>query len=171
MRAQSTFNKTQSAVKLLNEYLAACPESRQLEAGGFEIAVFEKPEDVFKQVETALTSGRCCGIFNPQTACSSSEGKQVTRKYLAKTAQEKSNLREIMVSGPEAQWYRRSIKNPNHQVKELPSTLAFDADFIFSPGTVMLNHYENQNMVTLKIRHKGFHQSMMALFNYLWERL
>jgi sugar-specific transcriptional regulator TrmB len=169
-RARHRFEQVQEASKLMGERLQEMTRPAPHGLGGFEIATLESNEAVYIQLLDTLLGGDYSAIFNPQLTLAG-EGTRHVADFLKRTAQTKPHIREIIVSGPRAEWYKKNIRNENHLVKEINRAQKIATDMIFISGHVVLSHYGAQKEMAIKISHAGYYQSMMAVFEMLWESL
>lgn len=165
-QARMKFEETATATKLLEEELRV--EKIEMEYGVFQVSSFESVEAVYAQLEDAILGGDFCAIFNPQIAISGSF-KSLVSEFLKKTAKTKPYIREILVAGPEADWYLTQVKNPNHQVRLIEKDKKIVSDVILNKGAVILNHYDHKQESSIKITEKNFYTTMMTVFDELWE--
>jgi sugar-specific transcriptional regulator TrmB len=168
-KIKNNFESAHSAVGLLADCLASLEPSREYEIGGYEVATFESFEVTMHHFEALLSKGEFCGIFNPEFL-SQAEAKKVVIRFLKSTARSKPSIKELVVKGPAANWYKAQVKNPNHQVRMIAPTRAILTDMIFSKGEVLLFHYDKEDRGSIRIKHEQYYQSMMSLFEMLWER-
>jgi sugar-specific transcriptional regulator TrmB len=166
-RAQRKFKEVQDAASRLHPYLEELSQHREHRISGFEVAAIDSIEAVFTQLESALTGGDFCAIFNPQKACVGKTG-EVVERFLEKTAQTKPVIRELVVPGPLTDWYRSRIQNPNHSVRDISPPENLFSDIILFGDSIVINHYDPKGERSIQITEKQFHQSMMALFEMLW---
>lgn len=169
-RAREQFEDVHSATRLLQTHLKELLPKKQ-DFGAFEISTFESMEAVYQQLEETLISGDFTSFFNPQLAIKSERYKTLVKNFLKSTANTKANIREIMVAGPMTDWYKSHVNNPNHQIKEMDTSTLFFSDIILVNDYVIFNSYDPKNEVGIKIHEKHLHQSLLTLFNWMWERI
>lgn len=169
-RAQVHFENVKDGAQRLQQHLAALPDLSSIDFGGYELSIIENGEEFYRELELALGGGSYTGIFNPQVAVTGIARPMVER-FLRQTGEKHCPIREIMVAGPEGEWYKGKIRNPNHEVRELAPQAAFTTDMIFYNGVVILAHYGSNREFAIKIRHKEYYRSMLALFESLWATL
>ncbi len=169
-RAREQFEDVHNATRLLQTHLKELLPKKQ-DFGGFEISTFESMEAVYQQLEETLVSGDFTSFFNPQLAIKSERYKNLVKNFLKSTANTKANIREIMVAGPMTDWYKSHVNNPNHQIKEMDKSALFFSDIILVNDYVIFNSYDPKNEVGIKIHEKHLHQSLLTLFNWMWERI
>ncbi len=165
---QEFYNKKQSWKQLENELNTASLNIHQ-DFGSFKIETIESLEGIYHWLGEAIVSGDYIGIFNPQALQKSHI--PLVEQNLKKTNADKYNIREIVVSGPVADWYITKINNPNHHLKEIAADKKFFSDMIIGQGTVVILNYYQENQVGIKIKEPDFYQSMVTLFETLWEKL
>ncbi len=137
---------------------------------GFEVTVFESVQAVYTHLEETLGKGDFSAMFNPQTACAG-EGKRIHAHFLKTTASSRPVIREIIVKGPQADWYRKSIKNPNHKVKQVADSVPLGADIICHKGSVVITNYDASEEFAVRIKSGALYRSMLAIFDLLWASL
>lgn len=164
--ARQKFEELKAATKLLERELTAKPA--KLDLGAFQISSFESVEAVYVQLEDALLGGDFCSLFNPQVAVFG-PFRNLVYKFLQQTAKTKPHLREILVAGPEADWYISKVKNPNHQIRLMSEEKQIVSDIILNKGSVILNHYDPKQESSIKITEKSLYTTMMTVFDELWK--
>lgn len=169
-RARNQYRSVENATELLEEELRALPNLPVNLVGGFQIETLENAEVVYLQLNKALVEGHFSAIFNPQIACVG-PGKPIIAQFLAQTGETKPPIREIIVRGPMAEWYKKQVRNPNHQIKELAPERKILSDMIFADGAVILSHYGQLGEESIKITHHHFYLTMLSVFEELWRSL
>ena len=169
-RAKAHYTEVQSAAKDISNYLQELPHPITRDIAGFAISTLESAESVYLQLHGSITSGDYSAVFNPQVVAVK-EGKQIIAQFLRETARSKPHIREIIVAGQEANWYKRHIANKNHKVKELPKSAKILTDMILLNDSVILSHYGSQDESAVKITQPLFYETMLTMFEELWERL
>lgn len=169
-RARQEFEEVQGATHLLQAQLKQLLPKTQ-DFGAFEISTVESIEAMYLQLEVTLVSGDFTSFFNPQLAIKSERYKTLVKNFLKSTSKTKATIREIMVSGPMTDWYKSFVNNPNHKIKEIDKDAQFFSDVILINDYVIFNSYDPKNEVGIKIREKHLHQSLLTLFNWMWERI
>lgn len=168
--AEQKYNEVRRAAQLLGHQLNRIKSDHPIELGGFDVTQIETIEGVYAQLEEALMGGEFSSVFNPQLALSSDRARKIVKRFLDNTAKTKPHIREFVVPGPLADWYKSQVKNPNEQIKELPLDSPFNSDMIFVNQSVFIMHYQPDQPVAIRMRHPEFYQSMMTLFDLLWEK-
>lgn len=168
-QAKNKFEEIKGATKLLETKLQPFQNQNFSDNPIFENITIESIEAVYAQMEDALLGGNFCAIFNPQKAVFA-ELKNVIARSLKETAKTKAHIRELAVAGPECEWYKSHIQNPNHILKEIPADSGYISDMILLKGSVFLLDYSPKNEVAIKITHQNHYKSMMSLFEMLWEK-
>lgn len=172
--ALSQFQDVENAVQILEESLAEMPQRKRHNLAGFEVSTVETAHGVYQTLENALIEGDYCGFFNPQTALVGVL-KDLAIEYLNKSARERPHIREIMISGPMAKWWRNKITNPNHLVKEISAKeiphIATDILLVNNNTTVILNNYTENNERSVVIHDADYFTMMQLMFDQLWSRL
>ena len=97
--------------------------------------------------------------------------EQVRVRFLKQSAVKKPFIREIIVRGSLGDWWKRSIQNPNHQVKEVNSPQKIMTDLLLVNGTVILTNYRPTNEMAVQIRHRDYYDFMTFMFESLWANL
>lgn len=169
-QAKKRFDEIHTATALMSSQLIDLSKQARRHFVGFEVSTVESREAVMLELESLLLGGHFCAIFNPQLSLPD-DFKPMISKYLRASAIESPPIREIMVPGPDTEWYRARIKNKNHLVKIIPEDRVILSDMIFHQDTVTLLHYEAGSEVAFRIRHEDFYRSMMTTFDLLWESL
>lgn len=168
-QAEQEFYDKKQSWKNLEEELEAISTTTPYEFGGFKIETMESMEGVYQWMEEAILSGDFCAIFNPQAL--QKNQLPTVKNFLKVSASSKNNIREIMVDGPMADWYDSTINNPNHLTKRISAEKKYSSDMILSNGIVALLNYKKENEVAIKIKEPNLYQSMLTLFETLWEKL
>lgn len=166
--AKNKFEDVIAASKVLESQMKSRKEK---EGFLFENITLESIEAVYAQLESVLLGGNFSAIFNPQRTLVNPVQTQLVVNFLNKTAETKPFIREIAVAGPKTEWYRKRIKNSNHELKVLPENFNFSSDLILLDGEVFLLDYSPKNEVSIKIKNKSHYLSMTALFEYLWKTI
>lgn len=169
-RARQQFEDVHNATHLLQAQLKGLLPKKQ-DFGAFEVSTFESMEAVYLQLEETLVSGDFTSFFNPQLAIKSERYKTLVKNFLISTSKTKATIREIMVSGPMTDWYKSFVDNPNHKIKEIDKDARFFSDIILINDYAIFNSYDPKNEVGIKIREKHLHQSLLTLFNWMWDRI
>lgn len=165
--AKQRYSETMLSAARLPAELRRLSRLHQRETGEFEVTVFESMSAVFAHLEDSLLGGDFSAIFNPQTACVG-EGRKVVSEFLKKTAVTRPRIREIVVRGALAEWYKSQIKNPAHRVKELPAESLIVCDLIFSKNRLIITNYASSNLFALRIENRALFQTMNTIFEMLW---
>lgn len=171
--ARVKYEEVENATSLLAESLEEFPKRKKHNLGGFEITTVESVRGVYQVLERALLQGGYCGLFNPQVALIGPL-KKVAVEFLKKSAFEKPHIREIVIAGPLAKWWKTQIKNSNHSVKEINAagvTEEIVTDILLFDKTVVLNNYATNNERSVLIHDADYFNFMMLMFNQLWEKL
>jgi len=170
-RAKSRFEEiTQAAFQLESELKEFKLEKRQRLAG-YEISTIESGSAMYAFLETVLVKGGYRGMFNPQTAFATQQGKDVGLRCLRETGKTKPHIREIAVAGPQCKWWKGNIKNPNHLVKEVKINKSLRTDVLLFDDTVMLTNYNPDGEMAVLIKHVDYFEFMVATFDAFWKSL
>lgn len=169
-RAKQSFDDLMRASQLLETALAKLPTNERYMLAGFEITSADSPDGVYELLAGALIQGDFCAIFNPQTALVGPL-KKASDEYLVRSRTKRPNVREIIVSGPKADHWKREIKNPNHRIKEIECKRPIMSDMILVNNHVYLFDYEHSKELALCIRHTNYYSFMMMVFDMLWNSL
>lgn len=167
-RANRRYSEIQTSAELLKPYLHEFIEKNESNFGTFEISSFESIEAVYAMLMDSLLGGDFDAIFNPQTAQADRETVKIVDEFLKSSAAKKSHIREIVVSGPTTQDYKRRIHNPNHEIKEIPNDKKFLSDMILIDGAVVIIGYEKRRESAIKIIEPNFYTSMKTIFEMMW---
>lgn len=171
--ARSRFEEIETATSMLAESLEEFPRRKKHNLAGFRITTVESVRGVYQVLERALLQGGYCGLFNPQTALVGPL-KKVAVEFLKQSAIEKPKIREIVIAGPLAKWWKMQIINTNHAVKEIggsdvPEEIV--TDILLFDKTVVLNNYTANNERSVLIHDTDYFNFMMLMFDQLWKRL
>lgn len=166
-----------------SKYEHVCEASQQLEPllnnlkninknqfNSFEIISLESRRATENSLIEILAKGNYCAIFDPQTAITE-KWQKFTDYILENTAKNKSPIKEIIVSGPKSNWYKKQISNPNHLIKEISLTENINADISLAQESVILNNYALGEEMSVQIKHKDYYKMMRAIFDSLWKSL
>ncbi|MFN8392733.1 MAG: helix-turn-helix domain-containing protein [Bdellovibrionota bacterium] len=167
--ARRKFESVSEASAALDLHLKSLPKRERWAVAGFEIGTLESPEAVYIHLEEVLHRGDFSAVFNPQDI-PPDQLNGVVRRFLQNTAVSKPQIREIAVAGPTTDWYRRNIRNPNHQVKEV-SNASVLADVILVGGDIVTSIYEEGSELALRIHEPHLYQTLMTVFDLLWRSL
>lgn len=169
-RAKNKYQNFIQSTKELNQLLSQ-KQRNDFDLSGFRIEVLKSYDAIYDQVFRVLTSGDFDGIFNPQKVFHSLSEKRTIKKFLEQTTNSKAKIREIIVRGKEACWYKEQIVNPNHLIKEIDQDEQVLSDLIITDKFVIISHYQEPDAVAIKINHPEFLITQKSIFNLLWERL
>ncbi|MFC1616576.1 TrmB family transcriptional regulator [Patescibacteria group bacterium] len=167
--AHSKYQDIKTATSLLKTELKNFIPESAANFGTFKVEAVESIATVYAQLEKAFSFTKLSGIFNPQEALSK-EIEPLVKKFISSTNTRKANMREIMVAGPRADFYEGLIKNPNHHLKRIPSNTAIGSDIIIVNDYVLLLQYQKGRESVIKITEPDLRQSMLTVFNMLWEK-
>ncbi|MDP3976350.1 MAG: helix-turn-helix domain-containing protein [bacterium] len=169
--ARRKFNETQQAAQMLQAELNQRAKRQNKAFQNFEISSVESKAGLYEVLKSALMGGDFDAFFNPQVEFQSKEIQEATLEFLAETAKTKPHIRDIIVAGPMANWYMKKIKNPNHQVKTIPTDKKILSDMIMIEGAVYLMQFSPQREVGIRIVEPDFYESMKTVFEIMWENL
>ncbi len=158
------------AATLLSEELPKIQRRSHLQVGNLRIRTAESGKGALVMLSDVLCSGDFRSFWDPESATSGAVGA-IVLKFLEQTARTKPRIRDIAVSGPRLDWYRRRIRNPNHEIKEVPREAALQTDVILARDSVFLTNYAEGSQMAVEITQPQYYQTMCALFELLWERL
>ena len=170
-RAQTEFEQVSRSADAIQQQLAEFPEYRHGTIGSYVISSTESLPGIISELEQALLSGDYCGIFDPQVVFT---GKlfEVIPSLVEASLAKKPHIREIMVRGPKATWWRETVRaNSNHQLRVIDSPRALPTDMILHNGTVVLTDYRSEREMSLRVQHQGYYELMQRTFDELWERI
>ncbi len=170
-RAQQKFDQVQHATRALRSQLELYKPQQPMEIAGFDVQPIDSVEAIYAQLEASLMGGDFSSIFNPQLAVVGRSFERLVLGFLRRTSVSKPNIREICVAGPKTDWYCENIGNPNHLVKQIAADEKVLSDMIFVNGSVFIAHYQASREAAIKVTHPDYYQSMMAVFELLWQRL
>lgn len=156
------------ATNVLADILKEYPEGTVKRIGGYEIVSYESRKKTEEFFISILTRGNYDSLYDI-SEFSSGRWRKLMLHVLKVTAISKPPIRELILKTEDTSWYTRQIRNPNHQVKILPSRRRFTSDFTVTNDSVILNTYETGAEISLQIRHPGYVDMMRRIFNSLWE--
>lgn len=168
--AELQFKQVQGSVSKLRKELSKKSAPSMVDIGGLVVRTIDTEQSLLFELETVLSKGNFLGIFNPQVTIQG-RAKKMVHRFLASTAETEASIREIIVKGPKAQWYKTQIKNPNHLVKEIPAIRTIKTDIVLAEGKVFLAHYNMKDQNAVCIENTDLYQSWVAVFEELWEKL
>jgi len=168
-RAKKEFSEIEEATKNLEGFMDQFPVHKSQHMGGYEIVCVETRKGAEELVD-ALTQFPYESIFDPKLIAVG-DWKRKLKSIAAAQSKYSPKIREIIVAGKEASWYREQISNPNHSLRFLPSSLELLTDITLIQDLVILNSYEEGSEVSLRIRHVGLFSLMKVVFDSLWDRL
>ena len=169
-RARRELGNTLEAIGLLEEEVKKIPQGPLIIPGGLEVETIRGQRDVYAWLVSNLGSCAYDSIFNPQKALVGPL-KQAALELLQQSAVAQFKVREIVVGGPLAAWWRAQIVNPNHQLKEADAASQVSTDFNLCNGTVCMINYEHGDEMAILIRQKQYFTTMEGIFEMLWKRL
>lgn len=169
-RARQKYESVRNATQMLQPTLTEISASSPRHLAGFELSTVESQEGVAALLEELLLAGHFSAIFNPQIHFVP-EIKPKVLNCLIKSAETAPPIREIAVSGPITDWYASEIRNKNHQLKQIPAGKHILSDMILQDGAVTLLHYDARQEVAFRIAHEDYYESMMCIFEMLWDSL
>lgn len=170
-KAEREYEEMKMAGKILRKQLDVMSKNNGFLASNiFENVTYHSIDSVYTELEDALLGGDFCAVFNPQVSFIG-RFKSIVSGFLKETAKTKPHIREIAVSGPEAEWYKSNIKNPNHICKEISPQHNVLSDFILSNGHIFLLDYRANNEAAIRITHPQHYQTFMAIFEMLWNNV
>jgi predicted transcriptional regulator len=159
-REDRLYEEKKKAIASLALKLPLVQTSSFRDMGGVNLSTLDSREAVYMGVKKMLFQGGFLSIFNPQEIFHDARMRKITLDFLQETAQSKKPIREIIVHGPEALWYKNHVCNPFHQVKELPAE-----------KKVILCDYDPPPEVMVTIERKDFFESMKTMFELIWNSL
>ena len=170
-KAKANYENVELASKQLGSVLEQVRKQSGRHFVDYSVLTLDSSEAAYAQLFEACTGGSgFCAIFNPQEAVNK-QSKASVLNYLKLTATQKAKIREIAVAGPATNWYLKNINNKNHLVKTIPASKAVHSNMIMRDQMVVINHYSATGTMSIKINHSDFYQSMMTIFEMLWEGL
>lgn len=169
-RAKSNFDDVKSAAKIVESHLQKYLKPSISDFGVFKNVTLESIEAVYAELEKTLLSGNFSAIFNPQVTLVG-PFRDLCLNFLKKTAVTKPCIREIIVGGPMADLYEKRIKNKNHLIKRISKDKKIISDIILANESVHFMSYVAKEEVAIKITDKSHYQSMMGVFDLIWDGL
>jgi len=155
---------------LLPALQSLAPPSSHGRFGSYEIQAFESAEALFRAVDQGLQGAEYRSIWNPQIA-GVGAGKDVMKRFLRRSNDLQIPLKDIVVAGPISNWYRRQIRNPAHEVREIPENSGICSDITITDGSIILAHYSRGEELAIRIRQQTFHDTIRAVFDAWWQGL
>lgn len=168
-KAELEYEQMQKAVENLSEELDELQSEIPQSYVDYSVVTYDSTEAAFMQLFDAALGGDFCAIFNPQLAVNP-KSKAAVAKYLKTTAQKKPKIREVAVAGPMTDWYKERIKNPNHSFRTIPSTSGILSNIIIRERFVVIAHYTEKGMMSIKVDHPDFYSTMMCTFEIVWKQ-
>ncbi len=169
-QAARQFEEVRTTASLLAAELKSLPEPGGMNVGGFKIGTIDSSEAVYAHLEEVLNRGDFAAIFDPQLI-PEEQRQGVVKRFLENTAKSRPRIREIATKGPATTWYKKHIRNRNHEVKELPPTFAIRSDVILLDGEVVVSNYEVNSELAVRIQEPNLYTTLLTMFDLIWERL
>jgi sugar-specific transcriptional regulator TrmB len=167
-RIKRHYEETSHTIRLLLPALKSLGEtSPQGRFGGYEIQAFESTEALFRAVEEGLQGAEYRSIWNPEIA-GVGAGKEVMKRFLHRSNELQIPLKDIVVSSRTTDWYRSQIRNPHHEVKEVPKGTGINSDITITDGSIILAHYSRGEELAVRMRQRTFYETMRAVFDAWW---
>ena len=168
--AKAEFDSVREAATLLGEQCKNFAVKERLSFGGFELSTIESSKAVYTHLGEVLHRGDFSAIFNPQLI--PKEQRETTvLEFLESAAEKRPHIREIAVSGPATNWYRKNIRNKNHLLREIRPKEAVFSDIILVGGEVVISNYQINSELALRIKEENLYRTLMTMFDMLWESL
>ena len=173
--AKRQYEDVARASKLLETHMASYRRKSKQKVKGYEISTTDSRDTAFNLIYEVIIENDFCSIFDPQSATTGGMENYII-DFIKTISHSRPSIREIIIEGPRGKWYLNQIrnikpKNPNHQVKILPSKYAIITDFVIANDSVYLTNYNPGSEMLIQIKHKDYYDSMMSLFNFFWEHL
>lgn len=170
-RLENTLSERRKAIELLRTNLSIFRPSITSTITGVELTTLDSRESVYVHLEKILLQGDFMAIFNPQEVFENQRIKKIAQHFLEETGNRRVAIREIMVSGSQGEWYKRHIRNPYHQIKEISSDKNIRSEIILTPHKVILGDYNPPPEILVTIGREDFFESMKTVFDILWDVL
>lgn len=170
-RAEREFDDIKTSAHLLETQLKDIAFKSNQDFGVFDIRSMDSIDTVYASLESALGGGDYCSIFNPAIVFHSERLKEIGLNHLKEAAKTKPHIRDIVIDCPQADWFIKNAKNPNHKFKRIPADKKILSDMIFMGGSVYLLHYKPHQEIAIKITQPDYYSSMKTIFDMLWESL
>lgn len=169
-KAKRNFTKVKDAAQSLESELIKLSTFRTENMGGFQVTTAESLESIYQWlIESFGKNETIRTIFNSEESLSDPATRKSVKHFIENTNEHKSNIRELVVSGEKVNWYKNIIRNPNHQLKEIPANTEIFSDMIIANGIVTILHYTDNNQFGIRIQHPSFYLSMKTIFEMLWK--
>ncbi|MBL7662997.1 hypothetical protein JNK13_09630 [bacterium] len=168
--ARSEFERVSRAAELMTGELKKISTPAGSEVIDYSVLTYDSPAAAWKQHFEFASSGGFCAIFNPNIAINE-HTKQGVLPFLKTTSAKRFKIRELAVDGPITRWYVKNICNPHHHVKILNQQTAIISNIIMRDGVVNITHYTDDGLMTIKIDHPDFFETMQTVFELQWQQL
>jgi sugar-specific transcriptional regulator TrmB len=169
-KARLQYADIKSATSNIPIYLQDFIKKQGYQTEDIQIEYMESVATVYAELENTIKNGGFCAFFNPQTAIKGIF-KDLILKFLKNTSISKPTIKEIIVQGRKAEWYKKQIKNKNHHTKEIPNSSNLISDIILVNGSILINSYEAGSTSYIKIKNPAFYQSLQGIFDTMWSVL
>lgn len=168
LKAKNDFERTISSAESLTRELKTVALSKKTNnLSGFKIKAVDTLSGVIKEVEHALMSEGFSAIFNPKLTLTG-DGLKISKKFLNITSVTKPKIRELVVPSSAAERYKTMVKNPNHQVRDLPKGFLVETDIIIYSNSVCLTHYYDKAWSAITVEQKELSTTFNSIFEMLW---
>lgn len=169
-RAQKDFEKVRVAAEMLVAPLEALADRNRMAIPGFTVDLVESSRGYGEFLRTHLGRPDCCAIWDPQIGIHNEKIKALTKEALALSAKAQNSVREIVVGGPMASWYRRAITNPLHQLHIVKSGAGMMADLVIvGRDTTAFSLNNPDREAVLVVQNRDLCAFMRGMFEYVWE--
>ena len=169
-QAKSDYDRVREATHLLAEQLLEIPTKDRFSIGGFKLSTIESSKAVYAHLEEVLNLGDFSAVFDPQLI-PKEQLKTTVKGFLENTSITQPAIREIAVSGPATDWYRKNIRNRNHILKEIPKNNLVLSDMILVGGEVVISNYQVNSELAVRIREPNLYRTLMTMFDLVWRSL
>ncbi|MEZ4754410.1 MAG: helix-turn-helix domain-containing protein [Bdellovibrionota bacterium] len=165
-RAKQKYEETSQVLQQAADVIKL--KNKASSIAGLSISTLESADAVSRKLLETLLQGSFYSIFNPQVTLRTTELRKVVKDFLKKTNEQETSIKELLVFGEDAKWYKSHIKNSNHQVRFLPENLKVSSDMIITSESVLLSSYTPKHEAAITISQDEFVTSMQALFEHFW---
>jgi hypothetical protein len=107
-REQQRYEDKKKALASLALQIASIQIPAYSKQSGVHFSTLDSREAVYMKLKKVLFQGGFLSIFNPQEIFHDARIRKITLDFLQETAHSKKPIREIIVHGPEALWYKHT---------------------------------------------------------------
>ena len=168
--ARERFSRQSAALNRLPEAISGFIRKNEIDLDGLSVTVFDSTAALHLYLEKALERGNFCAIFNPQYGCAD-EFKDTVAKGLRSMEKCKGEVRELLVPGPDAEWYLSKIRSSHHKVRLLPKSFTLTTDMIIEAKGIILCEYRKEHRFFVRLSSQPLASSFQQLFDWTWQMI